>query len=194
MLFLRRSAVVSKPMAAASFISYVNSFISLNRTTIVVGLKRLPSRNPPQAKTKAMAAVSRLNPGASPFVPMALLPASYHLSPTPAAAMLSPDLFASQFLYPQPPNQLPPAYGWPVAFGGSCCPSGGCKVGASSFLLQAAYPLPVPPPVTVYYCSYGESYRGRSLNPLCLGFRRIKTTEASSNVGNMHACVPNICV
>jgi hypothetical protein len=84
---------------------------------------------------KTMDAVSRLNPGALPF-----LPAGYHLFPTPAAVTPSPE-----FLYPQPPHQLLPAYGWPAAFGGSCCPSGGCKVGASSFLLQAAYPLLVPP-------------------------------------------------
>jgi hypothetical protein len=59
---------------------------------------RLPKVPPLKAKMKAMAAVSRLNPVASPFVLIALLPASYYLSPTPAAAIPSPDFFASQFL------------------------------------------------------------------------------------------------
>jgi len=56
---------------------------------------RLSKAPPLKAKTKAMAAVSRLNPVASPFVPMALLPAGYYLSPTPAAAIPSPDFFAN---------------------------------------------------------------------------------------------------
>ncbi|XP_047052783.1 protein MEI2-like 6 [Lolium rigidum] len=99
-----------------------------------------------------MAAVSRLNPVASPFFPMTLLPAGCYLSPTPAASMPSADFFASHFLYPQPPH--PPAYGWPVACGNSWFPSGGFTVGVPAFPLQAAYGHPLqPPPVTVYCCT-----------------------------------------
>uniref|UniRef100_A0ACD5WTV6 Uncharacterized protein n=1 Tax=Avena sativa TaxID=4498 RepID=A0ACD5WTV6_AVESA len=101
-----------------------------------------------------MAAFSRLNPVASPFIPTALLPAGCYLSPRPPTAMPAADFWASQFLYPQPAHPLPPAYGWPVACGGGCCPSGGFPVGVPVFPLQEAYGHPPPAPsVMVYYCT-----------------------------------------
>ena len=98
----------------------------------------------PEAKKKAMAAVSHLNPVASPFTPMALLPAGYYPS-HPAIAIPAVDFFSPRFLYPPPTPPLPPAYGWPVAYGGSWCPSGGFTEGVPAF--------PLPPPFTVYYCT-----------------------------------------
>ncbi|CAM0910276.1 unnamed protein product [Alopecurus aequalis] len=94
-----------------------------------------------------MAAVSRLNPIASPFLPMAHLPASCYPSPAPAAPM--PGLFASQFLYPPSPHPLTPAYGWPVV---ACGPSaGGFTMGVPAFPPQAAYGYPLPTPTVYYY-------------------------------------------
>ncbi|XBI39379.1 hypothetical protein VPH35_124161 [Triticum aestivum] len=80
----------------------------------------------------AASAVSRLNPVASPYLPMALAPTWCNPSP---------------FSYPPPPPPLSPAHGWPFAYGGDWYHT----VGMPSFPLQTAYGYPAP--LMVYCCT-----------------------------------------